>query len=506
MKKLITKLISASLAAAMLIMTVPRGIYAPRVRAESSVTYTKTLYGEKGSLNYGYVMAPEGDEKLPAVVFFHGLGTPNENLSNSIMSKMTSWVNAGYLQPVIFVSPYIERTKRYNNQNEDFRVYVRNEFSSVLKQMENGTLCDRIDTSKAFSVAGFSMGGAASLYVGSKFRDKFPNVGSLSPALQYLYYDDKNQKEEGWALSDDATRDFGYASKSQNPHLLFSCSYTEANHAHYQYVDYFNKRFGKKNNFQNHIFPSGNHDFTQLSRGLFCFLYFVQHDQLPDEDTIRAALGSAAVGTVKLPSDDSSDDIQIISQVINASLATTTKTTTKAATTTTKKPTTTTTKATTTTTKKPTSTTTKATTTTTKKPTTTTTKATTTTTKPTTTTTKATTTTKPTTTAPVTTAVTTTTTAKPVRYMLGDVDGNGEINAVDASQILKHYALISTSKKGIFNKLQELAADVNGDGQINPVDVSPVLAYYAFASTIIEVFLSFEDYVSSRWNDIANNS
>ena len=477
MKKLITKLISASLAAAMLIMTVPRGIYAPRVRAESSVTYTKTLYGEKGSLNYGYVMAPEGDEKLPAVVFFHGLGTPNENLSNSIMSKMTSWVNAGYLQPVIFVSPYIERTKRYNNQNEDFRVYVRNEFSSVLKQMENGTLCDRIDTSKAFSVAGFSMGGAASLYVGSKFRDKFPNVGSLSPALQYLYYDDKNQKEEGWALSDDATRDFGYASKSQNPHLLFSCSYTEANHAHYQYVDYFNKRFGKKNNFQNHIFPSGNHDFTQLSRGLFCFLYFVQHDQLPDEDTIRAALGSAAVGTVKLPSDDSSDDMQIISQVINASPATTTKTTTKAATTTTKKPTTTTTKATTTTTK-PTTTTTKATTTT----------------------------TKPTTTAPVTTAVTTTTTAKPVRYMLGDVDGNGEINAVDASQILKHYALISTSKKGIFNKLQELAADINGDGQINPVDVSPVLAYYAFASTIIEVFLSFEDYVSSRWNDIANNS
>ncbi len=90
--------------------------------------------------------------------------------------------------------------------------------------------------------------------------------------------------------------------------------------------------------------------------------------------------------------------------------------------------------------------------------------------------------------------------------MLGDVDGNGEINAVDASQILKHYALISTSKKGIFNKLQELAADINGDGQINPVDVSPVLAYYAFASTIIEVFLSFEDYVSSRWNDIANNS
>ena len=436
MKKLFLKLAAVAVAA-LLLITIPKGINFARVKAGITVNYTKTLYGEKGSTNYGFVMAPEGEEKLPVVVFFHGIGTPSEGLSNLIMKKMNSWVEGGYLSPVIFVSPYIEKTSRYNNQNEDFRVFVRNEFHGLLKKIEDGSLCDRIDTTKDFSVSGFSMGGAAALYAGSKFRDKFPNVGVLSTAQQYLFYDEKVGQVRGWALSDADVTDLGFATAEQNPHLLFTCSHTEANYGAYKYTDYYNEKFGNKNNFVSHIFASGNHDSAQAMRGLFCFLYYTQHDELPDQETIKKVLGTDAMGTVTLPSDED-DEFSSGNADADANI----KELPSQTATTTAKPTTTTTK-TATTTAKPTTTTTKAATTT-AKPTTTTTKAATTTAKPITTTTTVATTTKPTT---VTTTAATTA-SKNQKYLIGDANCDGIIDMSDAVLIMQFLA--NPDKYGLY--------------------------------------------------------
>lgn len=165
-------------------------------------------------------------------------------------------------------------------------------------------------------------------------------------------------------------------------------------------------------------------------------------------------------------------------------------TTTTTATTTTAKSTTATTTVTTTT-AKPTTTTTTATTTT-AKPTTTTTTATTTTAKPTTTTTTATKTTTATTTAPVTT------TTKPMTEMvLGDVDGNGILDAVDASRLLANYAKYSTG--GAVPSEKDLAvSDVNKDGFIDAVDASNILSYYAYTSTTKEKIVTLEEYLKNR--------
>ncbi|MBP5434127.1 dockerin type I domain-containing protein [Ruminococcus sp.] len=187
----------------------------------------------------------------------------------------------------------------------------------------------------------------------------------------------------------------------------------------------------------------------------------------------------------------------------------TTTTTTTTTVTTTKKPTTTTT-TTVTTTKKPT-TTTATTVTTTKKPTTTTTtavtttkKLTTTTTttvttmkKPTTTTTITVTTTKKPTTTATTTVITTVTTTTLPPEKKGDVDGDGQTNAVDASLILSHYARISTGGRAELSREQQLAADANGDGFIDAVDASCILGYYAFLSTHTET-LSIDAYLDRR--------
>ncbi|MBR5682595.1 MAG: leucine-rich repeat protein [Ruminococcus sp.] len=79
---------------------------------------------------------------------------------------------------------------------------------------------------------------------------------------------------------------------------------------------------------------------------------------------------------------------------------------------------------------------------------------------------------------------------------LGDVNRDGEINAVDASSVLAYYAMISTNQNGRYDEYQKLAADVNHDGDINAVDASNILAYYAYASTTHdEIIKSMEEYI-----------
>jgi hypothetical protein len=81
-------------------------------------------------------------------------------------------------------------------------------------------------------------------------------------------------------------------------------------------------------------------------------------------------------------------------------------------------------------------------------------------------------------------------------YNLGDVNNDGKVNAVDASEVLTYYANISTNKEGGFTDTQKLAADVNNDGLINAVDASCILSYYAYLSTTKdEAKMRIEEYL-----------
>lgn len=67
--------------------------------------------------------------------------------------------------------------------------------------------------------------------------------------------------------------------------------------------------------------------------------------------------------------------------------------------------------------------------------------------------------------------------------LLGDVDSDTNVNAVDASMILKEYALLATGGGGEFDDNQNTAGDVNRDGAVDAVDASSILAYYAYTAT-----------------------
>jgi hypothetical protein len=68
------------------------------------------------------------------------------------------------------------------------------------------------------------------------------------------------------------------------------------------------------------------------------------------------------------------------------------------------------------------------------------------------------------------------------RKALGDFDGNGILDAVDASKILGSYAKYSTGL-AVPTDEDKAVCDVNRDGFIDSVDASKVLAFYAYIST-----------------------
>ena len=78
-----------------------------------------------------------------------------------------------------------------------------------------------------------------------------------------------------------------------------------------------------------------------------------------------------------------------------------------------------------------------------------------------------------------------TTTAGPIEieYQLGDVNGDGYINAIDASIVLSAYAKSQTGEEEL-TKPQQEAADVNNDGSIDSIDASEILDYYSHLATV----------------------
>lgn len=68
-------------------------------------------------------------------------------------------------------------------------------------------------------------------------------------------------------------------------------------------------------------------------------------------------------------------------------------------------------------------------------------------------------------------------------YLLGDIDDNGTIDAIDASLALTEYASVSTGKGSTLTDNQFKAADVNNDKIIDAIDASNILTYYSMVST-----------------------
>ena len=81
---------------------------------------------------------------------------------------------------------------------------------------------------------------------------------------------------------------------------------------------------------------------------------------------------------------------------------------------------------------------------------------------------------------------------------LGDVNGDGNVDAVDASDVLAYYSKVSTRQDGGYGKNQQTAADVDKNSLIDSVDASEILSYYAYVSTAKGDVISMEAYMEKK--------
>ncbi|MDE6848473.1 MAG: hypothetical protein K2J44_03895 [Ruminococcus sp.] len=61
----------------------------------------------------------------------------------------------------------------------------------------------------------------------------------------------------------------------------------------------------------------------------------------------------------------------------------------------------------------------------------------------------------------------------------GDVNGDGFVDSVDATQVMIHYANLSAKGNGTISEDKLSVADYNDDGLVDSVDATGILIYYA---------------------------
>lgn len=69
-------------------------------------------------------------------------------------------------------------------------------------------------------------------------------------------------------------------------------------------------------------------------------------------------------------------------------------------------------------------------------------------------------------------------------FLLGDVNSDGFVDAVDAAFVLVEYADLSTGQQGTFDTYQKFAGDYDGNEMVDAVDASMILMEYARLQTL----------------------
>jgi enterochelin esterase-like enzyme len=233
--------------------------------------YSKTT----GATRNCYVLLPKNysdDKKYPVLYLLHGIGgTDSEWLSANPTAIIGNLVDEGKASDMIVVMPNIraaandsvpqnilsqENIKAFDNfindLNNDLMPFINTNYS--VKQGRENT-----------AIAGLSMGGRESLFIGFKELDKFGYIGAFSPAPGLL---PDNKLNYSGQLTD---AQFTIPQNSVNiPKLIMICSGNNDSVVWNTPNIYHETLIANK---VNHIWYTidGNHDFTVWKHGLYNF-------------------------------------------------------------------------------------------------------------------------------------------------------------------------------------------------------------------------------------------
>ena len=272
--------------------------------ADASKTYTQYYdYSYDAKVNKGIYLVPEKEGKYPLLFLFHGSGGIGK-FKSYIVDTMNKWVELGLIEPMVVIIPEIDKIIDKDWGETDFGDFVREgRMETILNMIKNNDAnapyAAKVDQSRKYSVAGYSMGGALALYVGVYYKDLFPNVCGGSPAYPFC--------SPGAGKKTYVTKESDVQFSSEScAHLVMGYGLKSDEDLHKglaeKYLGMYNKYKGSNpNEFKMYNEYNGGHTWDTFKREIFYFLYYVNHDVVPDAETIEQACGTNGLsGTVTI--------------------------------------------------------------------------------------------------------------------------------------------------------------------------------------------------------------
>ena len=257
------------------------------VYAASSYTYTNMvrksipLDEENGKTLDYYLVEPTSKGKYDVVILFSGLYGAG-NLESNFLYHASKWMATRKIKPVVFVIPILEEfgNHKYFRNFVDEKINGKARIEYLFDMIRDGSISSKANSKTNITVTGYSMGACAALYAGILYKDIVKNVGALSPS--YRTY---NGTENGW-ITDPEKLVFSDAPDS---HLFMCASMVEkgvSSYTMYQNMQLYLENF--KTPFVTKTYSTGKHEMKLFQEEIFTFLYYVQHNELPNSSVIKA--------------------------------------------------------------------------------------------------------------------------------------------------------------------------------------------------------------------------
>ena len=252
----------------------------------------EVTYGELATIEYesttvgvtrkAHVLLPpnyNSETAYPVLFLLHGIGgDQNEWLNAKPKEVIGNLIAEGEAEPMIVVIPNVRaRVDDSANPSDIFTKEHFDAFDNFIHDLRDDLL-PYIESHYAISdgrenraIAGLSMGGRESIYIGLTMQETFGYIGAFSPAFGLLPYSNMNVTEDGLLNEEGFKLQDGY----EDTFIMIA----NGDHDEVVWDEPFKYHQAFENNGVEHIYYEvpGGHDFTVWTNGLYHFTKDIFH-------------------------------------------------------------------------------------------------------------------------------------------------------------------------------------------------------------------------------------
>lgn len=169
------------------------------------IEYNSVVVGASREANV--LLPPNYDPtvRYPVLYLLHGLGGDhNEWLAGKPVEIIGNLINSGEVKPMITIIPNVRARKNDSGNPPDaYTLEHFHAFDNFINDLKHDLMpfikakYNILDGRENTAIAGLSMGGRESIYIGIKLQNIFGYIGAFSPAFGLLKYSNMNVTEGG---------------------------------------------------------------------------------------------------------------------------------------------------------------------------------------------------------------------------------------------------------------------------------------------------------------------